>query len=1013
MCRTNRILTIGVLAVGLLACGDDGPEATSVRGGGPPGEAPAPAPAKTEEPAPAVVAEKPDEATPAPKEATAEPAAAGEAKGEEPPADPATPATPVAGARIQAPKVPCERGATNSDFPVSMLGEWVDSSAPRRVLNVTPTGISKVPGPEGSAVRASVNLVAGRRVDDHAVIVRCASLATTSMATGADQCRGTVEIERDMLMVSLSGHRACAEELSGVFLRKGSSWTAEAQNSKGKPVFDARSTETAEFLSRSESRCTSGTGKVRVPHAMRGVWFDKMNEDGTPNALLAVTATGIARSSGPSGDGRTASLVAYETNDNPTSLAIACGEIASDQSFELGRFCEGTAGLAGDTLTVDVKGRPACEQSLSGTWNRWHGTEVAARPTRRVEQAAVEAPVVDTGPTFPADAGPCQRIQGSTWRATLQLEAPSYRMDRTDHAMLFTKDTAELHLVSQSNPRASLRSVKFLASRVSDRGERCVYTVREAKKNGPFELFESNPYSVISEIAVKPLADGVQVDVAHGRTVVAPCAGAGCKNERYPPEMLRRMDRSLAHLNGSIWWTPEPDLTPLSPQKTTHGYTAGAAPLGVSAGPECEQLFDSMWMADVKAGHGGADWDKVTVNGLLLRREGIELHSLDADGAKSTAWTRFNGTADSRAGACTYTIHDVARGKPFRGEVSVDSQPWDVVTSITVTRAGGDVRVTMTAESAGKATCEGESCKRARYPRPFAATVDGWVASMGQALFRPVPASMASLDGRPAGFGLSRPPTGTPSHPAAPPTTPPGVGKAPPKPVSRVATGLALGQEWDFAWSPQPADEIVIAITSPVPDEIIRTSTVELRVNVDGFETYKGPHGGNHLRVLLDNEPPRDWFDPNERSMTIDGLAPGLHSLRVFPVTPWNESIKGKNAFARVSFYVRTTKNAPLPIDWTRPTLSYSSPSGTYKGADAHRILLDYFLTNIELSPSGYRIRMQLDDNKPLDLVTWGPVWLENMPAGQHRISMSLINKRGQIVPGPFNQVERSFTVEQ
>jgi len=994
--RLRNIIEIALLCVLVVACGD---EEESL-------EAP-----PSEEPAPAEATAAATTGDQAPGTATAT------AEGQ--PADGTDP-TAAEGNSVKPARLGCKAGIAPLTFPEGMRGLWVDSADPKRVLNLTATGISKAPGPRGNAVKSSVRLVAGRGIGKSVVIVGCGSLITTAMGRGGDVCRGSLELERDMLLVTMTGHRACADDMSGVFLRKGTDWKAEADKSKGQPIYAERATITAEEINRSESRCNTGRNKIDIPGDMRGVWFDAMADDGTPKSLLAVTATGISRVPGPSGEGSPASMLPLvSTIQGEKGVSIQCGDYAGFKAFENGHSCEGSLGLEGDALTVAVSGHPGCGSALSGTWKRWHGTEVKA------PAAAVETPVAETPkpvePKKPVDvvaanAGPCERVQNTVWRSTLQLEAPSYGLSRPDFAMVVKELAVSIHLVSDSNPRTRLRTMTFVAaSRASD-GDRCVYNVRNVTNDGPFETFETNPYSVVRQVAVTPLADGVSVSVEHGAIAAAPCRGAGCKAKRYPKSTRSRMSLSLANLNKSIWRAPEKDMQTLEDGKLTSGYASGGAPLGISAGPECEKLFGTMWMANVPVGHGGSQYESVTRNGLVIRREGIGLHQLsNALVPSSTGWTRLNSAPPtSRAGACVFKITNVAHKQTYRGSMVFDTNPWSLVSEVVVKPDGQGVKLAVTHAPPARATCRGRDCRGAKYPRKFVQLLDEWFVALNGATFTPVPAATASLDGRPAGYGYARPTAATASQAAAPPQTEPGVGDPPPKPVAvnPVAKGLRLAQEFDAAWPGMSRDNIIIAITSPVPDEILSSGTVNVRVNMNGFQTAKGEHGGNHLRVLLDNEKPRDWYDPNENALTIDGLASGQHSVRIFPVTAWGESVKGENAFAKVSFYVRTTKDAPMPIDWTRPILSYSTPVGSYKGAAGHRILLDFFLSNIKLSSVGHRVRLQLDDRDPIDLVSWSPVWLEHLPKGAHKVSLALINQRGQIVPGPFNQVDRTFTVE-
>jgi hypothetical protein len=230
--------------------------------------------------------------------------------------------------------------------------------------------------------------------------------------------------------------------------------------------------------------------------------------------------------------------------------------------------------------------------------------------------------------------------------------------------------------------------------------------------------------------------------------------------------------------------------------------------------------------------------------------------------------------------------------------------------------------------------------------------------------------------------------------------------------VCGVADGAHLSQELDFAWRDKN-EKVRVEITEPKANAVIRSGRVRVQVRLVGFETQMGEDGrGNHLRVLLDNETPRDWFSSSERTMVIEGLATGLHTIRVFAATAWGESIKAPKAYDAVNFYIKSNKDQPIPVDFSKPVLSYSKPEGVYSGRAAERILLDFHLANARLTVGGNNVRLTLDGGAPIDLAAWSPVWLEAVPKGTHSVSLTLVGPDGKALHGPYNEVERSFTVE-
>ncbi|MNL42226.1 hypothetical protein D3C87_1646690 [compost metagenome] len=143
----------------------------------------------------------------------------------------------------------------------------------------------------------------------------------------------------------------------------------------------------------------------------------------------------------------------------------------------------------------------------------------------------------------------------------------------------------------------------------------------------------------------------------------------------------------------------------------------------------------------------------------------------------------------------------------------------------------------------------------------------------------------------------------------------------------------------------------------------------------------------------------------------LKNLAPGSHTLRAFPSRAWHESIKNPEAFAFVNFAVKKADNS-RKIDPDAPLLTYSRPKGTYEGEAAESILMDFWLRNAELSPSGYKVRYTLD-GKSTVLSEWLPVFFDDLASGKHTIKLELVDPAGKVVPGAYNTTTREFTVKR
>jgi hypothetical protein len=226
---------------------------------------------------------------------------------------------------------------------------------------------------------------------------------------------------------------------------------------------------------------------------------------------------------------------------------------------------------------------------------------------------------------------------------------------------------------------------------------------------------------------------------------------------------------------------------------------------------------------------------------------------------------------------------------------------------------------------------------------------------------------------------------------------------------------------------------------------------------------------GNHIHVILDNQPYEAYYNLHE-PFELRNIAEGAHTIRVFASRPWHESYKNDGSFQMVSFTVKgggdaskptttaagekmadnraaaanaakanTNANtaaantnaananaAPSPegkdmppstggaVDRAKPLLTYSRPKGEYKGPDADAIMIDFWLSNAKLQSDGgeYRVRYSVDGGEAKYIDKWEPVWLTGWAAGKHTVKLELVDRAGNIVDnGGYNSTSRDITV--
>ena len=210
--------------------------------------------------------------------------------------------------------------------------------------------------------------------------------------------------------------------------------------------------------------------------------------------------------------------------------------------------------------------------------------------------------------------------------------------------------------------------------------------------------------------------------------------------------------------------------------------------------------------------------------------------------------------------------------------------------------------------------------------------------------------------------------------------------------------------------SAKDVEKVSLEIVSPKMGETVAGPDVPVTFIVKNYEVYfDSTRGkGQHIHFILDNQPYLPLY--SAKPYTAKGLAPGTHTIRMFPSREWHESIKDEHAFAMVTFNVGKAdgQNAPDP---KAPLLTYSRPKGEYVGHAADSLLVDFWLRNAKLGKDDDQVRLTVDGT-PETLVEWKPIWKTGLAMGPHTFKLELLDKAGQPVPGPFNVTERTITLK-
>jgi hypothetical protein len=212
--------------------------------------------------------------------------------------------------------------------------------------------------------------------------------------------------------------------------------------------------------------------------------------------------------------------------------------------------------------------------------------------------------------------------------------------------------------------------------------------------------------------------------------------------------------------------------------------------------------------------------------------------------------------------------------------------------------------------------------------------------------------------------------------------------------------------------------EAQLLLRSPAGGANVPSGEVAFSYELSSFELTKmsgGPHmaemansmKGQHIHNIVDNEPYTAHYD----TKFSKPLADGPHVVLSFLSRSYHESLKHRGAYdLRIVNVGKVAPNAKPQADVRSPNLFYSRPKDTYAGADAKRIMLDFYLVNTTLEPGGNNVRATINGNEFM-LTKWLPYQMEGLPVGQNTVKLELVDGNGNVIQGPYNSVTRTFTV--
>lgn len=254
------------------------------------------------------------------------------------------------------------------------------------------------------------------------------------------------------------------------------------------------------------------------------------------------------------------------------------------------------------------------------------------------------------------------------------------------------------------------------------------------------------------------------------------------------------------------------------------------------------------------------------------------------------------------------------------------------------------------------------------------------------------------------------------------------------QPIQAQSTGVEQIRILPVPKTPE-ANTVQLVIALPKIGEGSLRNPVWVQFRLDGYPLGTGTNTqradeipvsplGQSVHVVVDNNPYFPIVDQSIDPFNEDGfyfdtsfkfqipysLPEGIHTLRMFPARSYGESLKHENTYQVSYFYVGTKGNGP-DTDLMGPYLTYNEPSNHMPLTEKKPVLLDFYISNCELTPDGYKVRVIVDGTAKRTLTSWQPYYIYGMKSGTHTVRLQLIDELGEPVPGVFNDIERTIYI--
>lgn len=205
--------------------------------------------------------------------------------------------------------------------------------------------------------------------------------------------------------------------------------------------------------------------------------------------------------------------------------------------------------------------------------------------------------------------------------------------------------------------------------------------------------------------------------------------------------------------------------------------------------------------------------------------------------------------------------------------------------------------------------------------------------------------------------------------------------------------------------TPEP-EAAIITTALPKNGAALKGNPVWVQIRVQGYplgaasqfdraDEIAVSDQGQTVHVMVDNMPyfaiseqaldpfnEQGWYYETSYKFEVPKkLSAGEHVLRVFLARSFGEALKGDKTYFVSTFNIGSS-DEKSKFNLSKPYLTYNEPSGQQELTETMPVLLDFLVSNCELTSDGYKVRLIVDGTAIRTLSSWQPYYIYGLKRG-------------------------------